>query len=226
MSRALSDEAWQTTLPGTSKLVLLALCDFANDHRECFPSVRTLATKCGLTTRCVQRQLADLESCHMLERISRSGRATIYRIGNLGNPRTSFTPEPGSPLNVVHHGDEPGSPPPPNVVHHTPERRSPRISKRTIERAAQSPLSCPEPRSPRGGRIPPGWHPDEKLTAWARDRRPDLDLARTTEAFSSYWQAKAGRDALKADWDAAFRNWVLRESATPRPASTAGRLAV
>jgi hypothetical protein len=30
------------------------------------------------------------------------------------------------------------------------------------------------------------------------------------EKFRNYWTAKSGRDAVKLDWDATWRNWVLR----------------
>ena len=60
-------------------------------------------------------------------------------------------------------------------------------------------------------RIPDDWRPSEKLTAWAREKRPDLvDLEAVTERFRDYYLSKG---EARASWDASFRTWVGREKA-------------
>ncbi len=48
-------------------LVLLALADYANDRRECWPSVQHLARRCRLSVRQVQRVLNKLARCGELD---------------------------------------------------------------------------------------------------------------------------------------------------------------
>lgn len=130
MSIQLMSQAWKTSLPTTKKIVLLALCDNANDQGECYPSISTIAEKCSLTERAVFLAIKFLEKEGILRRENRHGRSTIYHI----NPCISFTPEQCSPLNDIHHTPERRSPPPLNVVHPTPEQRSPiTINEPSIE---------------------------------------------------------------------------------------------
>ena len=49
--------AWGQALPPTSKLILMALADAADDEGLCWPGVRTLATKCCVSGRTVQRTI-------------------------------------------------------------------------------------------------------------------------------------------------------------------------
>jgi DNA-binding transcriptional regulator YhcF (GntR family) len=130
MSIALMTQAWKSKFGSTAKMVLLALCDNANDQGECFPSVSMLAEKCSLSERAVFKQLDMLEESGAIKRNGRTGRSTIYML----NPCTWFTPAPDAPLNDVHTTPERGSPTPLNVVHPTPERGSPiTISNHQIE---------------------------------------------------------------------------------------------
>lgn len=52
--------AWELPLTPTVKLVLLALCDWANDAGICFPAVATVAQKASISKRHCQRIMADL----------------------------------------------------------------------------------------------------------------------------------------------------------------------
>ena len=56
----LSKKVWETHLSATSKIVLLALADYANEEKECWPSQKKLAEKCGLSYRTVVYQLKYL----------------------------------------------------------------------------------------------------------------------------------------------------------------------
>lgn len=72
--------AWRTELASGPRLVLLALCDNANDSGSCYPSVQALADKCGLSVRSVRSHVADMEKLGLLERNERTGRSTYYQI--------------------------------------------------------------------------------------------------------------------------------------------------
>src|SRR5690554_5823009 len=52
--------AWQLDIPSTDKLVLLALCHFADEEGHCYPSVTTVARMVGITRRHCQRLMSEL----------------------------------------------------------------------------------------------------------------------------------------------------------------------
>jgi hypothetical protein len=52
--------AWELPLATTPKMVLLALCDWANDRGKCFPSIPRIAHKASLSERQCQRVLQGL----------------------------------------------------------------------------------------------------------------------------------------------------------------------
>ncbi len=63
----------------------------------------------------------------------------------------------------------------------------------------------------RGCRLPAGWKPSDETLAWARNKRPQLDIAETIERFADYYVAMPGQRGVRLDWDASFRTWVARE---------------
>ena len=73
--------AWSVALPPTSKLVLMALADIADDKGICWPSHPTLAVKCSLTDRTVRRVLALLQA-HELVVIEPRFKTTGSRTSN------------------------------------------------------------------------------------------------------------------------------------------------
>jgi hypothetical protein len=73
--------------------------------------------------------------------------------------------------------------------------------------------------TPRGTRLPEGWEPTDKTLDWcAHELIPGgrwsessrVFIRREHAKFTDYWTAKAGRDAVKLDWDATWRNWMRR----------------
>ncbi len=55
--------------------------------------------------------------------------------------------------------------------------------------------------------MPPEW----KVWALVRGMLPTL-VDSEAESFTRYWQAKAGRDATKMDWEKTWQNWITRAS--------------
>lgn len=70
------------------------------------------------------------------------------------------------------------------------------------------PKGTSRPRS-RGTRIPADFAVAPAMVAWARANCPTVDGQRETLKFINYWQAKSGKDAVKVDWVATWRNWML-----------------
>lgn len=67
MSYALQAMAWSARFDGTAKLVLLRLCDFADDDgNRVFPTVKRVAEDCGISVRTTQEALRRLESAGVL----------------------------------------------------------------------------------------------------------------------------------------------------------------
>jgi DNA-binding IscR family transcriptional regulator len=70
--------AWQRDMRAPKKIVLLALADFATQSiGECWPSVRVLSAKCGLSASSVRTQIKALEQDGLLTSEVRGG-ALVY----------------------------------------------------------------------------------------------------------------------------------------------------
>lgn len=67
----------------------------------------------------------------------------------------------------------------------------------------------------RGSRLLPDWELPDEWAQWAKGERQDIDCKRVSAAFADYWRAKPGKDGLKLDWFATWRNWVRNERAPP-----------
>ena len=61
MSVKLMSAAWDMDLPMGQKMLLLALCDHANDDGVCYPSQEKLAQKCSMGERTVISHIQWLE---------------------------------------------------------------------------------------------------------------------------------------------------------------------
>lgn len=73
MSIAAMAWAWEQDVPSGVKLVLLALADRANeDDGTCWPGLRRVAVKVGLTERVVRGHVAKLEELGLLRRETRT----------------------------------------------------------------------------------------------------------------------------------------------------------
>jgi uncharacterized protein YdaU (DUF1376 family) len=71
-------------------------------------------------------------------------------------------------------------------------------------------------KSQRGSRLANDWVLPDEWEYWANKERPDLDAKQVFDQFRDYWCAKAGKDAIKLDWQATWRNWV-RNQKTVKP---------
>lgn len=92
--------AWRQPLAPTHKLVLMALADAADDHGVCWPSVSTLARKCSVSSRTVQRALRVLMEQRLLvaeprRRSDGSSTSNRYRLLLTGDDRLSAPREAG-----------------------------------------------------------------------------------------------------------------------------------
>lgn len=85
--------------------------------------------------------------------------------------------------------------------------------------------AAPPAADKKGTRIPSDFAVTDDMVAWAREKFPSADVALETEKFIDYWVGKAGRDGVKTDWVATWRNWIrnsrppvgTRGQPTPKP---------
>lgn len=173
MSVALMTLAWKSTYQTGKKMVLLALCDNANDQGECFPSISMLVDKCSMSERSVFNHIADLEKDGAIKRNNRAGRSTIYQLDpcKFCTPEQPLTPatvaevQPLTPAN--------SAPPPLQRLHPTPATVAPTP-------ATVAPITIKEPSS---NQIPntkdkaqapvvlPDWLPMDSWQAFMQTRK-------------------------------------------------------
>jgi len=100
MSIAAMNWAWHQDLKPVPKLVLMALADAADDQGICWPSVATIATKVGISTRTVRRVMQALIGCELLSAEQRyrsdgSCSSNRYRLSLEGGDKLSPAPDRG-----------------------------------------------------------------------------------------------------------------------------------
>lgn len=76
--------------------------------------------------------------------------------------------------------------------------------------------------NPRKGatRIPADFEPDPKHWDAKQKAYPWLNLELETEKFKNHWTASAAPSAVKRDWQAAWRTWILNASEWSKPNET------
>lgn len=108
MSIAALNWAWTQECPNaTSKLVLLALADKANEDGECWPGMDTVARMAGVSSRQVSTHLARLEEAGLIVRKRRRS-----ALGHLGRYVFHLCLTTGSALPVDQRKSTSGSTPP------------------------------------------------------------------------------------------------------------------
>lgn len=118
-----------------------------------------------------------------------------------------------------------------NVINETSARKQHYIESIEIEREEREEITPPvspplaEKRS-RGSRLPDDWELPSDWRNWTLTNCPvstPETCVREALVFANYWQAKAGRDAVKLNWFKTWQNWSLKAfgTAPARPQSQA-----
>ncbi len=81
------------------------------------------------------------------------------------------------------------------------------------------PLTKVETAQPKGTRLPSHSFLLTEWKDWAVVQRPDLDIEKTFDGFKDFWISKAGKDGVKLDWFATWRNWVRSQRVTAQGAT-------
>jgi hypothetical protein len=80
-----------------------------------------------------------------------------------------------------------------------------------LERVTTKPRSRPKEPVARGSRLSAAWEPSagDISFAVARGMTPTR-ITNEAEKFKNYWSAKSGSGAIKCDWAACWRNWIIK----------------
>jgi Helix-turn-helix domain len=113
MSIKLLSAAWDLPIGSTEKMVLMSLCDFANENGICWPSVATICLKTSKSERTVQSALKWLKDNGFYEINGYHKQTPLYEL----NPRKICTPAEIAP---------------PQVSRKTPAKSAPKPSRTTI----------------------------------------------------------------------------------------------
>lgn len=186
MSISAMSWAWEQPIDPTTKFVLLALADHANDvDFTCWPSLTHLEKKTGYSRPTIWKAIDRLVEIGLMRRVgTHASGATLYEItvGNVVTRQVSTLPRLGNDVNGVGNvGNKLGNDVTPNHKNH----HEPSI---TIKRFVK-------PSS-------------EELNTYCRERGNTIDPS----AFIDFYESngwKVGRNPMK-DWKAAVRTWEKR----------------
>lgn len=229
--------AWAWKRPGltsTEVLVLLALADHADDEGLCWPGQRGVAEKARMarpTVNVIIRRLQDKGALTVIQRTDRDGRklANRYRLAIAetgGACQPALHTMSGSMTSDVSEDDisyqessrEPSEEP--SRRESVPNGAAPT----DLENKLRLSLTAIREKKPRASRIPEDFALTDERAAYARANGV-TGIQVEFERFTDYWRAKAGKDAVKQDWDACWRNWCRKAAeyaparAAPSPAS-------
>ena len=187
------------------KLALLQLADNANDDGVSWYSVPKMANRCDMSERALQGHIKELVAAGLLSIKERPGTSRIYQLQY--QEAQLIAPQ------ILHHtpaevADDPNN---------EPNNIDPVIEKHSLpscDDLNQMPvINEPKVRkaNPVKGRR---WKADEVVPdewlEYAKTKGMALAFAKLeAEKFANYWVAASGAKAVKCDWMATWRNWVL-----------------
>jgi hypothetical protein len=168
-------------MPTIRKFVFISLCEQANDHGECYPSISSISKRCCVDKRTVYRCLNELETGGYLIREKHPTRrsnlytVTDFNIWGKGDTQSSVTQCHGdreSPqgdtesLSMVTHSHPNGDTVSPPSIYKEPSynRHIEPSCNHQRARARRTPLSL-------GAPCLPDWLPTDAWTEWIRYRK-------------------------------------------------------
>lgn len=185
---------WDTDLPDSEKIVLLALADCANDEGHCWPSMATLAKKCSKGERTVQGAVKALVEAGHLTRREVPGKGCNYTV----HPRNDCAPKPPQGLRPRREQQEP-----PQGLRATPAAAADKPSKNHKKPSVREKARAKH-------FLPADWKPAEfgpkTQSRKIVDGWPPGHFEVQLEHFRAH-HAKKG-DAF-SDWQSAWSTWVL-----------------
>lgn len=213
-------------------MVLVVLANYAGEDGRSWPSQQLIADEAGCGIRSLKDHLKYLEAAEFITRHTRNlgqgkGSRTSYQIhlrrlaeirGNAGEDFACA--DFARANNVSCEGSIP----------HLTNRHEPSV---TIEGKPSIVATSPEQAvqkgsakvrgSARGSRIAPDWVPSLKDYAFAHQAGLSREeINREADRFRDYWIAASGRNAVKLDWSATWRNWIRSDYRKPKASQHRG----
>lgn len=224
MSVSINHLVWERYPKGGSfKLVLLAMANAASDEGESvYYSVATIASMCNIVERQVQRVLRDLEADNLIEAYAfkkgGSNRATHYRIKvSVLMSMPIRIKRRGGDIGVIPHPVGGGADVTPGVTPVSPEYNNKENNNTAAPDADDDKPPKKTVKAKRGEfhfdkktPLPDDFYLTDSLKAWGQSKGyPVAALEAYCEQFILTNQANAKYEYN--DWEAAFKNWYLRE---------------
>lgn len=79
------------------------------------------------------------------------------------------------------------------------------------DQADAQPSPPPKKKATKGTRISDDWALTDELRDYARTKGlSDGQITNEADKFKNYWLAASGSNAVKRDWNATWRNWIIR----------------
>lgn len=212
--------AWnQKTGSAGRKATLMGVAQFADEDGYCWPGQKMLAEFTEQSARTIREHLTWLEDNGYLSRKARkrpdgTHASDAYYL-NLEKPAAQFeTKRKKNPADyaAAETTKRQRQNPPPADFASGEKQHDPAAKSATHESVIDKPKGLSEPVSTaRGSRLPNEW----KLPkAWGEEAMA-IDPTWTPEhvrfeadKFRDYWVAVSGKQGLKLDWPATWRNWV------------------
>lgn len=209
--------------------VLAELLDCLNAKAgTAWPSRETLAERCGLNVRTVQNVLYDLRKYHYVtweKRPSEVGKRLVHYTVPLTTADADFLRNEinryvnNFARSTMQKSCTPGSAKAANARSAMQKSARPTVQKVARPTVQQEPTyeltkekkvkSASPTAQPRGSRLSETWVLPKAWGEWTLeqfDASPD-QIRRQAQTFKDYWLAKAGKQAIKLDWFATWRNW-------------------
>lgn len=218
MSIRIMTQVWDTELPDSLKIVLLALADCADDDGRCWPSIATLQRKTSKkSARTVQMAIARLVEDGHMSRREVPGRGCIYAI----HPRNDCRGANSAGVHSVRGTPATAAGDPRNDCTQTVKNHQEPSMGGARGRAPAPAPDFEKGDESKGGkvlphRLPDDWQvpPIEELSPLARQlvaQWPAGAYQAMAEAFRLHWMAEQGTRARKVNWTAALGKWLIED---------------
>lgn len=212
MSIKVMSAIFESDLPPSKRLVMLALADHANDEGICYPSIARLCLRTGMKERTVQTHIRELEAGGHLSREMNKGRggSNLYHL----TPAKSAPPQELPPAE--------NNTPPPQKTAQTPAKSAPKPSLNHNE-PSEEPLLFPleaKRRNPETD-LPSGWVPSDANIQHAQEKGFTMqEIDHEADSFRNHHHSKQNRFR---NWDAAWRTWIANAIKFGRGRGMAGK---